>query len=240
MSDFTPDAPVDSEATGDAAPAENVDWKAVYENEKQERIKERERYKPIAQTFQNLHPEDARAIQDFVRAYANGDTETATRWMIDNARTLAGDRFDTFLSPQQEAAITQQAQVDGVAAGLTPQQVEQMVEQRLQQYQMTQIQQQYETEIEQTLIQHGYEPDSPLATAAVLAASKRPDLNLAAAIQEIEDQLLIQAQTVANRRAEAAQSMGSPVINGVAAVGQNGQAMSPRERALARLEANGI
>lgn len=241
MSDFTPDVSVDAETTGEVAPAEeNVDWRARYQSEVEDRKKERERYRPIAQTFGNLHPDDARAIQDFVRAYANGDTETATRWMIDNARTLAGDRFESFVSPAQQAAITEQAEVDGRAAGLTPDQVAQMVEQRLQQYQIAQAQQQYEVQIEQTLIDHGYQPDSALATAAIVAASKRPDLDLAAAIREVEEQVLAQAQSIAIRRADAAQSMGSPIVNGVAAVNPNGQAMTPRERALARLEANGI
>lgn len=241
MSDFTPDASVDTDATGEVAPAEtNVDWEGRYRAEVEDRKRERERYRPIAQTFGNLHPEDARAIQDFVRAYANGDTETATRWMIDNARTLAGDRFDTFISPQQEQAITQQAQFDGQAAGLTPDQVAQMVEQRLEQYQMAQVQQQFEVQIEQTLVDHGYQPDSALATAAIVAASKRPDLDLGAAIREVEEQVLMQAQSIAARRAEAGQSMGAPIVNGVAAVNPNGQAMTPRERALARLEANGI
>jgi chorismate mutase len=234
---------VDAVPAGEA-PAEpaDVDYKARWEAEVQDRQRERERYKPVAQAFQNLHPDDARAIQDFVRAYASGDTETATRWMIDNARTLAGDKFDTYVSPAQEAAIAQQAHVDGAAQGLTPQQVEQMVEQRIQQFQMAQVQKGYEAQIEQTLVQHGYQPDSPLATAAIVAASKRPDLDLTAAIREVEEQVLAQAQAIATQRAAAASTMGNmpPVSNGVAAINNPVSGMSPRERAMARLEANGL
>jgi len=241
MSDTAPNVPVDTGTTGEAAPAEtNVDWESKYRSEVQDRIKERERYKPIAQAFGNLHPDDANAIQDFVRAYASGDTETAVRWMVDNGRALAGDRFDSYVSPAQQAAVTQQAQTEGYQAGLTGEQVAQLVEQRLQEYQFAQTQQHYEAQIEQTLVEYGYQPDSALATAAIVAASKRPDLDLGAAIQEVENDILARAAAIATRRAEAAQSMGAPVINGVAAVNQNGQAMSPRERALARLEANGI
>lgn len=241
MTDFTPEAQVDAAPTGDVAPAETaVDWKAKYDAEVQDRVKERERYKPIAQSFGNLHPDDARAIQDFVKAYATGDTETATRWMIDNARTLAGDRFQEFVSPAQQAAITQQAQIDGAAQGLTPQAVEQMVNQRIEQFQMQQAQAYHEQQIEQTLMQAGYQPDSAIATAAIVAASKRPDLDLNAAIREVEDELIQRASAIAQRRAEASQAMGAPIANGVTAVSQVGQAMSPRERALARLEANGL
>jgi hypothetical protein len=240
MSDTAPNAPVDAVA-GEAAPAEtNVDWESKYRAEVQDRIKERERYKPIAQAFGNLHPDDATAIQDFVRAYASGDTDTAVRWMVDNGRALAGEKFDQFITPAQQAAVTQQAQVEGAAANLTPDQVNQLVEERLQQYQFAQTQQHYERQIEATLVEHGYQPDSALATAAIVAASKRPDLDLGAAIREVEDDILTRASAIAARRADAAQSMGSPVVNGVAAINQNGQAMSPRDRALARLEANGI
>jgi hypothetical protein len=243
MSDIAPQGTVDAVPAGEA-PAEpaDVDWKARFEAEVQDRIKERERYKPVAQAFQNLHPDDARAIQDMVKAYASGDIDTATKWMIDNARTLAGDKFDAYLSPAQEAAITQQAHVDGAAQGLTPQQVEQMVEQRIQQFQMSQVQKQYEAQIEQTLVQHGYQPDSPLATAAIVAASKRPDLDLTAAIREVEEQVLAQAQAIATQRAAAAGAMGNmpPSGNGVPAVNNPVAGMSPRERALARLEANGL
>lgn len=245
MSDTAPQGAVDAVPAGEA-PAEvidgNVDWESKYRAEVQDRIKERERYKPVAQAFQGLHPDDARAIQDFVKAYASGDTETATKWMIDNARTLAGDKFQTYVSPAQESFITQQAQVEGAAQGLTPQQVEQMVEQRIQAFQMQQAQSHYESQIEQTLVQHGYQPDSPLATAAIVAASKRPDLDLTAAIREVEEQVLAQAQAIATQRAAAAQSMGNmpPSGNGVAAVNNPTTGMSPRERAMARLEANGL
>ena len=245
MSDTAPQGAVDAAPIGEA-PAEstetNVDWESKYRTEVADRIKERERYKPVAQAFQGLHPDDARAIQDFVRAYANGDTETATKWMIDNAKTLAGDKFSSYVTPQQESLITQQAQVDGAAAGLTPDQVNSMVEQRLQQFQMQQAQAQYEVQIEQTLVQHGYQPDSPLATAAIVAASKRPDLDLAAAIREVEEQVLAQAQAIAAQRAANAGVMGNmpPVASGVAAVNNPVTGMSPRERALARLEANGL
>ena len=109
MSDFTPEAPVEAEATGDLAPAEtDVDWESRYRAEVEDRKRDRERYRPVADVFRNLHPEDARAILDMANAYANGDSETAAKWMIDNARTLAGDRFETFISPAQQAATSVQ------------------------------------------------------------------------------------------------------------------------------------
>lgn len=244
MTDYAPEAAVDAAMAEGAAesPASTnpVDWEQKYREEVQDRIKERERYKPIAQTFGNMHPDDAKAIQDFIAAYASGDTDTATRWMVDNARTLAGERWNDYLSPAQQQNITDQAVSDARQAGLSPEQVEELVEQRLNQYQQQQVQQQYERQIEETLVEHGYDPNTPLATAALVAASKRSDLDLSAAIRELEDQVLTQAQTIAARRAEAATQMGTPIINGTAAVNPNGQTMTPRQRAMARLEQNGL
>lgn len=245
MSDTAPEGTVDSVPAGEAPaePAEtNVDWEARYRSEVQDRLRERERYKPIAQAFQGLHPDDANAIQDFVKSFASGDNEAAVKWMVDNAKTLAGDNFQNYVSPQQESLITQQAQVDGAAQGLTQDQVNQMVEQRLQQFQMQQVQKGYEAQIEQTLTQHGWQPDSPLATAAIVAASKRPDLDLTAAIREVEEQVLTQAQAIATQRAAAAGAMSNmpPSGNGVTAVNNPVAGMSPREKAMARLEANGL
>ena len=223
-----------------AEPESTVNWEDKYRSEVADRVKERERYKPIAQTFAKMHPDDARAVQEFANAFAAGDTDTAVRWMVDNAKTLAGERFDTFISPQAQAAIGQQAVQEGYQAGLTPDQVEQLVEQRMNQYAQAQVQTQYERQIEETLAEHGLQPDTPLATAAIVAASRRPDLDLSMAIWEMEEQVLSQAQQIAAKRAEAGSQMGTPIINGQASTNFAGQNMSPRERALARLEQNGL
>ena len=241
MTDFNP------EIAGDTAPAEDIDtsagdinWETKYRSEVADRVKERERYKPIAQTFAKMHPDDARAVQEFANAFAAGDTDTAVRWMVDNAKTLAGERFDTFISPQAQAVIGQQAVQEGQQAGLTPQQVENLVEQRMNQYAQAQVQTQYEYQIEETLAEHGLEPDTPLATAAIVAASRRPDLDLSMAIQEMEEQVMAQAQEIAWKRSQAGSQMGTPIVNGQASTNFAGQNMSPRERALARLQQNGL
>lgn len=241
MTDFNPEIAVDT------APAEDIDtfagdinWETKYRSEVADRVKERERYKPIAQTFAKMHPDDARAVQEFANAFAAGDTDTAVRWMVDNAKTLAGERFDTFISPQAQAVIGQQAVQEGQQAGLTPQQVENLVEQRMNQYAQAQVQTQYEYQIEETLAEHGLEPDTPLATAAIVAASRRPDLDLSMAIQEMEEQVMAQAQEIAWKRSQAGSQMGTPIVNGQASTNFAGQNMSPRERALARLEQNGL
>lgn len=241
MTDFNPEGVVDSAPVeGSEASSTDVNWEDKYRSEVADRVKERERYKPIAQTFAKMHPDDARAVQEFANAFASGDTDTAVRWMVDNARTLAGERFDTFISPQAQAAIGQQAVQDGQSAGLTPDQVEQLVEQRMNQFAQAQVQTQYERQIEETLAQHGLQPDTPLATAAIVAASRRSDLDLSLAIREMEDQVLAQAQQIAAQRSAAGSQMGTPIVNGQASTNLAGQNLSPRDRAMARLEQNGL
>ena len=241
MTDFNPEGVVDSAPLeGSEASSTDVNWEDKYRSEVADRVKERERYKPIAQTFAKMHPDDARAVQEFANAFASGDTDTAVRWMVDNARTLAGERFDNFISPQAQAAIGQQAVQDGQSAGLTPSQVEQLVEQRMNQFAQAQVQTQYERQIEETLAQHGLQPDTPLATAAIVAASRRSDLDLSLAIREMEDQVLAQAQQIAAQRSAAGSQMGTPIVNGQASTNLAGQNLSPRDRAMARLEQNGL
>lgn len=241
MTDFNPEGVVDTAPLeGSEASSTDVNWEDKYRSEVADRVKERERYKPIAQTFAKMHPDDARAVQEFANAFASGDTDTAVRWMVDNAKTLAGERFDTFISPQAQVAIGQQAIQDGHSAGLTPGQVEQLVEQRMNQFAQAQVQTQYERQIEETLAQHGLQPDTPLATAAIVAASRRSDLDLSMAIREMEDQVLAQATQIATKRSEAGSQMGTPIVNGQASTNLAGQNMTPRDRAMARLEQNGL
>jgi hypothetical protein len=244
MSDFSDtnytdyvDVPAE-EAPADI-PAGDSNWEERYRNEVQDRIKERERYKPIRQTFDQMHPDDAAAVQGFAQAWASGDQDTAINWMIENAKTLAGDKFYDIagVSPQDRNEIMQEAVYDGQQAGLTPEQVNNLVEQRMSEFQHEQVVQQYEHEIAQTLIDAGYDPDSPLAIAAISAAQQRSDLDLQAAIKDVENQILNQAQNIVGRRQNPSAGMPSAAPNGVAPRFDTAN-MSPRDKAMARLNQN--
>lgn len=236
--------PADS-APADAPVEAGVDgnWEERYRSEVQDRIRERERYKPIRQVFDNMHPDDAAAVQGFAQAWAAGDEDTAIQWMIENAKTLAGDRFYEIAgvnsNGQTQQDVYQETVQQAQQQGLTPQQVEQMVEQRMQAFQHEQVVQSYEYEIENTLQEAGYDPNSPLAIAAISAAQQRPDLDLHAAIADVENQILQQAQSIVSRRQNPSAGMPSAAPNGVAPIMPTGN-MSPRDRAMARLGQNGL
>lgn len=219
------------ETTGD------VNWEERYRAEVQDRIRERERYKPIKQVFDRMHPEDAQAVQQFAQAWAAGDQESAIQWMIDNAKTLAGDRFSQYVAGQQ--AVVDNAVAQGQAAGLTPEAVQQLVQQQIAAYQEEQQIAQYTVQIDQQIKDLGLVPDTPLAHAVILAATNREDLSLEAAYNEMENQILQQAQAIVERRRSAAGQMPTAAPNGIASSVAPGS--SPRERAMARLnQAGGI
>jgi hypothetical protein len=238
VTDSTPEAPV-----ADSAPVGDVNWEERYRSEVQDRIKERERYKPIRQVFDQMHPDDAAAVQGFAQAWASGDQDAAVQWMIDNAKTLAGERFYEIAGVnsqgQSQQEVYQEAINDSRQAGLTPEQVAMVVEERMAAFQHEQVVQQYEVEIEQTLMDAGYDPNSPLAIAAISAAQQRDDLDLRAAISDVENQILSQAQAIVQRRQNPSAGMPSTAPNGMAPV-MNTSNMSPRDRAMARLNQQGL
>ena len=226
------------EETGD------VNWEERYRSEVQDRIRERERYKPIRQVFDQMHPDDAAAVQGFAQAWASGDQETAIRWMIENAKTLAGDNFYDIAGVnsrgQTQQDVWNEAVDDAQQAGLTPQQVDQLIEDRMMAFQHEQVVQQFEYEIEQTLHEAGYDPNSPLAIAAIAAAQQREDLDLGAAIADIENQILTQAQSIVQRRQNPSAGMPSAAPNGGVPARMDIAGMTPRDRAMARLQQNGL
>lgn len=241
FSDYVTEPAVESAAPEVEAPSGDVNWEERYRSEVQDRIKERERYKPIRQVFDQMHPDDAAAVQGFAQAWAAGDQDTAIQWMIENAKTLAGDRFYDIAGVNNQGQTRQEVYQEAIedTRGLTPDQVAQVVEERMAQFQYEQVVQQYEVEIEETLQEAGYDPSSPLAIAAITAAQQREDLDLRAAIAEVENQILQQAQSIVQRRQNPSAGMPTAAPNGVAPV-MGTQNMSPRDRAMARLNQQGL
>ena len=232
------------EAAEPAAEAGDVNWEERYRSEVQDRIRERERYKPIRQVFDQMHPDDAAAVQGFAQAWAAGDQDTAIKWMIENAKTLAGDNFYDIAGVnsrgQTQSDVWNEAVNDAQTAGLSPQQVEMLIEDRMAAFQHEQVVQQFEYEIEQTLQEAGYDPNSPLAIAAIAAAQQREDLDLGAAIADIENQILTQAQSIVQRRQNPSAGMPSADPTGGVPARMDIAGMSPRDRAMARLQQNGL
>jgi hypothetical protein len=189
-----------------------------------------------------MHPDDAQATMQFAQAYAAGDQESAIQWMINNAKTLAGDRFQQYLNPQQQAAaqasIATNAMAQGQAAGMTADQIQQLVSQEIANFQEQQEIARHEVEIDQTIRDFGLQPETPLAQAIIVNAMNRDDLDLRAAYNEMETQILQQAQAIVERRRSAGNAMPTAAPTGVNGVPMSGA--SPRDRAMARLNQQGL
>lgn len=240
MSDsgFVDQGILDAAAQETPMEAGDVNWEERYRAEVQDRIKERERYKPIKQVFDRMHPEDASAVQQFAQAWAAGDQDAAIKWMVDNAKSLAGEKFSDYVSPAEVQAVIHDAREQGREMGLTVQGVQQLVQQQLAEYQEQQQIATFEVEINQQLEQLGLDPGSALAHAVIIAASDREDLDLHAAAVEMENQILQQAAGIVQRRQSANAAMPSAAPHG--APGIVAPNMSPRDRAMARLEQQGL
>ena len=95
----------------------------------------------------------------------------------------------------------------------------------------------HENQISETLQNAGYDPNSPLAIAAITAAQRREDLDLDAAIAEIENDILKRAQSIVQKRKSPSAGMPTAGPNGIAGKAISANA-TPREKAMARLEKN--
>ena len=77
-----------------AADGQPVDWQAKYQAEVQDRIRERERYKPVSQTFSRLDQGTAQAIMSLAEAAAEGDMDYIATWAEETHRNLTGSETE--------------------------------------------------------------------------------------------------------------------------------------------------
>lgn len=120
MSDIeTPTTPPPAEpaAPPPAASAE-PDYKALWEQEKSERIRERNLYKPVQQMLRDLDDDAVSAISNLTELARRGDTEGIIDWSLSTAQNVSGSdlaaliarrqgtQVQTPMIPQQQAPAT--------------------------------------------------------------------------------------------------------------------------------------
>ena len=113
MSDIAPDT---NQPT--AAPEVTKDYEALYRQEVQARIAEREQYKPFAQAVGQLDPNSREVIIALAQAAAEGDVDAIAEWSASTYRTLRGADLVNAIAaqqngqpaPQQPSPIQQQAE----------------------------------------------------------------------------------------------------------------------------------
>jgi hypothetical protein len=220
-----------------AAPQTPADYEALYRKEVQERIAERQRYKPFEQTVGALDPESQQAFLALARAAAEGDTEAIKEWSASTYKNLSGAEIaaqvaaaTTAPAGQAPAGVTAPTATPAAPSteGLTAQQVQDMVAQQIRREQMVQ-------QINSELAAAGYQADSP-SGRTILAHAHATRASIADAVAWYNADLAAQyARSVAAGQAVAG---ATPPPAPAGTPGATPTPLTGREAALARLTGN--
>ena len=214
------------------APDAPKDYQALYQQEVQERIKERERYKPFAQTIGRLDPQQQAAMLALADAAANGDTDAIAEWSASTYRNLTGSEIAAQVAAAQTGtpapALGQQppAAEPPAQAGLTAEQVAQIVQRENARNAMVQ-------RIESELAQAGHTVESP-SGRTIISYAQQQRVTIADAVAWFNADLTAQYARVVGAGQQVAGAVPPPAPGGAPAGPISGA--SPRDRALSRLQ----
>jgi hypothetical protein len=218
-----------------AAPEAPKDYEALYRQQVQEAIKDREKYKPFAQVLDALAPEQRQAMLDLAHAAANGDTDAIAEWSAATYRNLTGSEVAARIAAQQNGtpapapAPAAPPATDKPAVALTAEQVAELVEQKVQ----AQLRQaEMVRQIESDLASAGYTPQSP-AGQAIIQYAHQARLPIADAVAWYNADLEANYQRVQAARVGAA--VNTPITAPTGAPAHPITGATPGERAVARL-----
>jgi|GEM_PF-1700746 len=239
---YTPVAPAPDPAAAPAAPAAPEapkDYQSLYQQEVQERIKERERYKPFAQTYGALDQASQQAILALAQAAAEGDTDAIAAWSASTYRNLTGAEIAAQVAAAQTAPAGAPAPSPIAPAaddkpqgpaGMTPEQVEQMVQQITRREAIVQ-------QISSELAAAGHTPTSP-AGRTIIAYAQQTQLPIADAVAWYNADITAQyARMVAGGQQVAAATPPPAPAGAPATAAPNA---TPAQRALARLQGGNV
>lgn len=226
------------------APVDDVvqDWRAKYEEEKEHRQRERNLYKPIAQKFGQMPPEQRDAIMYLAEQVVSGNNDAILDWSLTTAANVSGKPLPDLIAErvlqqgQQAQAPTQQPQ-------FSPEEiVRQAREAALQDFRLEQ-QKQALTGI---LTAAGYDPHSHHAASIIhiakSIAGESPEAALRQAINQYREDISANAAQIlqAQQQQQAAAAVAAGQVPAAAPSGAAASAvpmenMTPRERMAARL-----
>lgn len=239
MTDFANEAP-QVDTGGDAG----KDYESLYRAEVQARIAERERYKPFAQAVGALDAGSCDAIIALAQAAAEGDVDAIADWTASTYRNLRGADLVNAIAEQQTGqsapasapATMQQPQVQQAATDQQFLTIEQAAEIARREAERTVVTQNLAMQIANDLNSAGYPVDSAPGQT-IIRYAQQTGLPIADAIAWYDNDL----QSLYQRRQQAgAQIVGStpmPSPTGSPAAAAIPSTASPRERAIARLNA---
>lgn len=212
-------------ATTTAAPAPNTtaaptepttpqDYEAMYRAEVQERIRERNLYKPVQQRLNNIDEASKAAILDLMDRVAAGDQEAILEWTISQTENLSGKDMAALVAERQ--AREQRGEPEPVSVpGLTEEQVRKIVADQ------NAADRNYQKGVDRVaaeLLKAGYKHDSPAGETIVryaVEANNGAGVDLPDAIEWFQKEVEATAMDRARAAAAAALEVPEGAPNGV-------------------------
>lgn len=231
MAPEPPAAPA-APATPAAADAPK-DYEALYRQAVAEQVAERERYKPFAQSYGALDQGSQQAILALAQAAAEGDTDAIAAWAEGTYKNLTGSEIAAKIAAAQQAPVAPAPmggapapEAPAAPAGMTPEQVAEMVQQTIRREQMAQS-------IATELAGAGHTPESA-AGRTILSYAQQTRLPIADAIAWYNNELAQNYARMVAGGQQVAAGTPPPVAGGAPAAAA--APATAKERALARLQ----
>lgn len=231
-----------------AADGAPVDYKAYWEQEKAERIRERNLYRPVQRIVEGLDPEQVAAIQNLAEMARAGDVNGIVDWSLETATNLTGadlasiaaQRTQARIAGQQQPPAFQQPAPQQPSQGgfnvpppqpAPPANIEAIIEQKVAEAQtIAQIRQQVTSELNAA----GYSPDDAFGQAIIRHAQMNR-VPVAEAITWFNGQLAARQQATQQALAAAAGQVPAPAPTGAPA-GSAPSGATTRDKIIARVE----
>ncbi len=228
--DPTPAAPVAPAPDAAMIPRE------VYDREVQDRIRERNLYKPIQKVFADMDEGEREAIMDLAQAVKRGDREYIADWSLETAAQVTGKDVAQLIADRQAAkaagsGIAPTPAAQPAAPALDPAEMERMIEERVN---STIGRQKLVEHISGVLTSAGYDPKSPTGRA-IVGIARDGNLTIEQAITAFNTDILAPRQAAVAAAAAAAGQTPAPAPNGAPA-NSAPQNLSPGERMRMRFQ----
>lgn len=237
MSDIQGDQTIAEAIDQGAPPAAEQDYKALWEQEKSERIKERNLYRPVQRILSDLDTESVSAISALAEMVRRGDTEGITEWSLATAQNVSGKDLAAIIAArqngQQPTTIGQPAAEPPAPASFDPAQIEEMVQKAAaEQVRVAALAAQIKSELDSS----GYAQGDP-ATQVIIQYARQNNVPINEAIEWFETDAAAKVAQRNQRLAQVAATTPPPAPDGAPAGTAPAPDMSPKDKAILRLRA---
>lgn len=242
MSDIQNDQTVADAIGQGTPPAGEQDYRALWEQEKSERIKERNLYRPVQRILSDLDTESVSAISALAEMVRRGDTEGITEWSLATAQNVSGKDLAAIIAARQNGQAPAAAPGATSQAPEAPQQVidPEMIRRMVEETAAEQVRVSSLAErISAEMAQAGYTPRDP-AGQVIIQYARQNNVPINDAIEWFEADAAARVAQRNQRLAQVAAATPAPAPDGAPAGTAPAPDMSPKDKAMARLRAGSM